>query len=52
MLELSTKHPAVHDQFMKGDFTVKKIANKFSSMAKDQAHEQNNEMVKGDGGAV
>jgi len=37
---------------MKGNFTVKKTANKFSSMAIDQAHEQNNEMVKGDGGAV
>ena len=52
MLELSTKHPAVYDQFMKGNFTVKKTTSKFSAMAIDQAHEQNNEMVKGDGGTV
>ena len=35
-----------------GSFTVRKTGRKFSAMAIDQAHEQNNAMVKGDGGAV
>ena len=39
-------------QFLQGDFTVHKTARPFSSIAIDQAHEQNNAHVKGDGGAV
>ena len=31
---------------------MNKTAKRFSAMAIDQAHEQNNAMVKGDGGAV
>ena len=31
---------------------VHKTSNKFSAMALDQSHEQNNAMVKGSGGAV
>lgn len=37
---------------MKGKFTVKKTKHAFSAIALDQAHEQNNAFVKGDGRAV
>lgn len=39
-------------EFTKGNFTVHKTTRPFSSMAIDQAHEQNNAHVKGDGGAI
>ena len=39
-------------QFSQGNFTVHKTARAFSSIAIDQAHEQNNAHVKGDGGAI
>lgn len=37
---------------MKGKFVTKKSSRAFSAIAIDQAHEQNNTTVKGDGGAV
>ena len=37
---------------MKGHFTVKTTSHVFSNLAIDQAHEQNNAVVKDDGGAV
>lgn len=52
MVTLATKHPSVYTQFLAGNFTVKKTTHAFSAMAIDQAHEQNNALVKGDGGAV
>ena len=45
-------HPEVANEFIKENFTVKKTRRAFSSIAIDQAHEQNNAAVKGDGGAV
>ena len=44
--------PSVYEEFMKGNFTVKKSKHAFSAIAIDHAHEQNNASVKGDGGAV
>ena len=35
-----------------GKFMISKTLNAFSKMAIDQAHEQENERIKGDGGAV
>ena len=52
MVTLKVTHPDVHDQFLKGNFVVKKTTRSFSAIAIDQAHEQNNASVKGDGGAV
>ncbi|KAJ8394095.1 hypothetical protein AAFF_G00049000 [Aldrovandia affinis] len=52
MVTLVTKHPSVYAQFLAGNFTVKKTTHAFSAIALDQAHEQNNALVKGDGGAV
>lgn len=52
MVSLKECHPDVYAEFMKGKFTVKKSKHAFSAIAIDQAHEQNNASVKGDGGAV
>ena len=52
MAELTTKHPDVARKFSEGHFTVQKTQRVFSSIPIDQAHEQNNACIKGDGGAV
>ena len=52
MLTLEDKHPALYQEFCSGGFAVKKTNRPFSAIALDHAHEQNNALVKGDGGAV
>ena len=52
MSALQQTAPNVFSQFVKGFFTVHKSPRRFSAIAIDQAHEQNNAMVKGEGGAV
>ena len=52
MLALPKTCPEVYKNFCNGAFTSNKTQRKFSSMALDQAHEQLNANVKGDGGAV
>lgn len=52
MAELPNKHPEVYREFTAGHFTVQKTKRVFSAIPIDQAHEQNNACVKGDGGAV
>ena len=52
MCVLGEMAPDVASVFHKGLFTVHKSPKRFSAIAIDQAHEQNNAMVKGDGGAV
>ncbi len=52
MVSLKECHPAIYAEFMKGNFVVKKSKHAFSSIAIDQAHEQNNAHVKGAGGAI
>ena len=53
MEELPNKHPHVNEEFSKGGkFTVQKTTNTFSSIPLDQAHEQNNELIKEDGGDI
>ena len=49
---MQRKHPKIYAEFDKGNFTVRKTDSKFSNIAIDQAHEQNNAIVKGDGGAI
>ena len=39
-------------QFLEGHFTIKKTNRNFSAIGIDQAHEQNNKIVKTDGGAI
>lgn len=45
-------HPEVHQHYKKGSFVVHEPQRVFSPIALDQAHEQVNALVKGDGGAV
>ncbi|KAG1672961.1 hypothetical protein GQR58_015733 [Nymphon striatum] len=52
MAELPERHPEVARKFREGSFMVQKTKKIFSSIAIDQAHEQNNACIKGDGGAV
>ena len=52
MTELPKNHPDVFREFNSGHFTVQKTKRVFSPIPIDQAHEQNNACVKGDGGAV
>ena len=53
MAELPNKHPHVYKEFTSGGkFTVQKTAKAFSSIPLDQAHEQNNELIKGEGGVI
>ena len=49
MAALLMKHPGVAREFRAGNFTVQKTKNVFSSIPIDQAHEQNNALIKGDG---
>ena len=50
MAELPTKHPDVVKEFNHGKFTVQKTNGVFSAISIDQAHEQNNDYIKGYGG--
>ena len=52
MESLDTKLPNLAAQFRKGHFVVKKTNRSFSALPIDHAHEQNNKIVKGDGGAI
>ena len=52
MSALQQTAPGVFLQFEKGLFTVHKSPRRFSAIAIDQAHEQNNGMVKGESGTV
>ena len=51
MLSLERKHPDVFQEFQFGKFVVFKASCTFSAMAIDQAHEQANAVIKGEGGA-
>ena len=52
MTSLSVNHPNIHAGFRAGKFVVRKTQNKFSAIAIDQCHEQNNGAVKGSRVAV
>ena len=52
MMMLSEKQPGVLAEFTAGKFVIYKTSNKFSAMAIDQCHEQNNALVKGSRGTI
>jgi len=52
MAQLGETNSAVREQFMLGKFTVKRSQSVFSAIAFDQAHEQMNKIIKGDGGII
>lgn len=52
ILNLKLQHPEVAKEFGSGKFVIHKTSRRFSAMAYDQAHEQNNALVKGLGGVI
>ena len=52
LLILNEKHPSVFAEFVRGKFVVQKSQHFFSLIALDHNHEQENEIIKGDGRAV
>ncbi len=48
--EMPVRHPDINMQFQRGEFVIQKGNRKFSCIGIDQAHEQNNKVVKGAGG--
>jgi len=52
MVTLPTAHPEIAREFEAGNFTIQKTSRQFSAIPIDQAHEQNNAAIKGDGGPV
>ena len=52
MVSLKERHPEIHQAFEEGNFVVNKTANQFSGISLDHAHEQNNALVKGEGGVL
>ncbi|KAE8739304.1 hypothetical protein FOCC_FOCC015194 [Frankliniella occidentalis] len=52
LLELPHTAPDVHSAFTKGFFSLAKTREPFTRMSPDQVHEQNNKLVKGQGGAI
>ena len=49
---LSEKHPAIFIKFCDGKFVVHKTSSRFSAIAIDQCHEQNNAIVKDSAGGT
>ena len=52
LVNIEKNCPAVHAQFLRGNFVTQKTSNNFSAQVHDQVHEQLNAVVKGDGGAI
>ena len=52
MLSVEQHHPQLAKEFQMGNFAVHKSGQEYSAMSIDQAHEQANAVVKGDGGAI
>lgn len=52
MHNLKDKNPSVASEFAKGHFTAVKSQRNFSAIALDEAHEQENAVIKGSGGII
>ena len=52
MVLLPTRHPAVYQEFLKGNFVVQRSTHRFSLMAKDQSHEHSNKELQQFGGGL
>ena len=53
MIQLKETVPSIYEEkFVKGNFVVQKSPHMISTMAMDQAHEQMNNLIKGDGGVI
>ena len=51
LILLPITHPRLNEELMKGKFSFAKSNRQFSRIALDQVHEQNNKVIKGQGGA-
>ena len=51
MKSLPSNSPSTKTKFQEGHFVIHKTLKKFSGLALDQAHMQNNTLAKSDGGA-
>ena len=51
LLSVPITHPGIYQQMLNGGFSFAKTKRPFSRMALDQVHEQNNKIIKGQGGA-
>ena len=49
MMCIDARHPEIAKEFHKGNFVVHKTERNFSGLPIDQAHEQNNAVIKGEG---
>ena len=49
---LSLTNPTIYATFLEGNFVVPKTLQNFSFIPIDHAHEQNNKLVKEDGGTI
>jgi len=52
LANLKERLPSVYAEFEQGKFVVQKFKHLFSKISLDHNHEEENEMIKGDGGAV
>ena len=52
LMTLHSTCPDIYAQFLKGHFSFQKLNRRFSKMALDQVHEQNDEKVRGASGAM
>ena len=52
LMKLELVCPNIYKEFCSGNYVVRKTINPFSVITLDQAHEQNNAIIKGVGGAV
>src|SRR6218665_3155845 len=52
MMNLRNSHPDVATEVLAGHFTISKSDKAFSAISIDQAHEQLNALIKGDGRAI
>lgn len=52
MKERKSRNAEINKNFNEGNFAVHRTSKVFSAIGIDQAHEQNNTLVKGDGGVI
>ena len=52
LMRLPITNQRLYEEFLAGNFVFQKSNNSFSAMALDQAHEQNNAVIKGAGGVI
>ena len=52
LLQLQSQCPDIYKEFIRGRFVTQKTSHKFSCLAHDQIHEQQNVIAKGDAGII